>query len=175
MGPTGPRGFTGATGPQGPTGAIGPLGPTGIQGATGSTGALGATGPALVSLPTTLDGASQAIRSVKGFSFASEVQNGNLGATGTIDWRNGPKQTVTLNSATGSIFMTGPSGVNNLLLRVVQDATGNRRAIWPGGSTGVKWPGGAPVVLSQTGAAEDIVTFYYNGTGYYGAANLDFR
>lgn len=54
IGPTGPRGFTGAvgekgpTGPQGalgPTGAAGKLGPTGPQGNLGPTGLVGPTGP----------------------------------------------------------------------------------------------------------------------------------
>ena len=54
IGPTGPRGFTGAvgekgpTGPQGalgPTGAAGKLGPTGPQGNLGPTGPVGPTGP----------------------------------------------------------------------------------------------------------------------------------
>lgn len=54
IGPTGPRGFTGAigetgpTGPQGntgPTGPQGPVGPTGPKGGTGLTGPTGALGP----------------------------------------------------------------------------------------------------------------------------------
>ena len=129
----------------------------------------------MVSLATTLNGNSQGIFNVDTFSFSAEVQNGNLGATGTIDWKLGPKQAVTLNQATGSMFFTGPTGVANLLLRVVQDGSGARQVVWPTGSTGVRWPGGTRPVLSPTQLAVDIVTFYYNGSGYYGSASLDFR
>lgn len=43
-GPTGPQGATGPTGPQGKTGPTGPVGPTGPQGLTGPTGPQGGTG-----------------------------------------------------------------------------------------------------------------------------------
>ncbi len=38
IGPTGPKGDTGATGPKGDTGATGPTGPKGDTGATGPRG-----------------------------------------------------------------------------------------------------------------------------------------
>ena len=44
IGPTGPRGFTGATGEKGPTGPQGALGPTGAEGKLGPTGPIGPTG-----------------------------------------------------------------------------------------------------------------------------------
>ena len=45
IGPTGPRGFTGAVGEKGPTGPQGALGPTGSVGPIGPTGPTGAVGP----------------------------------------------------------------------------------------------------------------------------------
>lgn len=44
VGPTGPRGATGAQGPKGATGATGSVGPKGATGATGPAGPKGATG-----------------------------------------------------------------------------------------------------------------------------------
>lgn len=100
----------------------------------------------------------------------TEFGNGNSGATPTVDWGNGQKQIITL-SANATFTFTAPLGGGSFLLRVVQDATGSRTATWPGT---VKWAGGTAPTLSTAASAEDIVTFYWNGTNYYGVASLAF-
>jgi hypothetical protein len=67
---------------------------------------------------------------------------------------------------------TAPSGPTNILLRIIQDATGGRTITWP---ASVKWPSAVVPTLSTTASAEDIVTCYYNGTNYYCQIGLDFR
>jgi len=52
-----------------------------------------------------------------------------------------------------------------------QDGTGSRLATWP---AAVLWPDGTAPTLS-TGANDiDIVSFYYDGTNYFGNSSKDF-
>lgn len=66
---------------------------------------------------------------------------------------------------------TAPAGPANLSLKLIQDATGSRTATWP---ATVKWAGGTAPTLTTTANAEDLITFYYDGTNYYGAWLGDF-
>lgn len=102
--------------------------------------------------------------------FDAEVDNGNSGTADTIDWGAGNKQKSTLTGNVTYTF-TAPSGPCNLLLKLVQDATGSRTATWP---ATVKWPSGTAPTLTTTANAIDIVTFYYDGTNYYGQTGLNF-
>lgn len=112
------------------------------------------------------------IAQVKNVRFASEHDNGNSGATPTVDWNNGNKQKITLSANATVTFTSLTDGVGNLLLRIVQDGTGSRTVTWP---ATVKWPGGTAPTLSTAASAIDIVSFYWDGTSYYGVASLDFQ
>lgn len=103
-------------------------------------------------------------------SFVAEYNNGTSSGTKNIDWNNAQKQYVTLGANTSFTF-TAPPGPCNLLLRLVQDGTGGRTGSWP---ASVKWPGGTAPTLSNGANSEDIVSFFYNGTDYYGVASLTF-
>lgn len=105
----------------------------------------------------------------KQVTFNSEIANGNSGASFTIDWTQGDKQTITL-TANCTFTFTAPSGVSGLVLRLVQDATGSRTVTWPS----MKWAGGAAPTLTTAANSVDIVSIYYNGTNYYGVASLNF-
>lgn len=87
-----------------------------------------------------------------------------------IDWTDSNKQKKDLTANTTFTF-TAPPGPCNLVLMLIQDATGSRTVTWP---AAVKWPGGTAPTLSTAANAEDIVTFYYNGTNYYGLSALAF-
>jgi hypothetical protein len=102
-----------------------------------------------------------------------EYVNGNCGAAITVDWNNGNKQSLVLNNASCTLSFTAPSGLGtgNFLLRVVQDATGNRTVTWPGT---VNWPHGTGVSLSSAANAVDMVSCYYDGSEYYCIAVFDF-
>ena len=102
--------------------------------------------------------------------FASEFNNGNSSTADTIDWGTGNKQKSTLTGNCTYTF-TAPSGVGNFLLKLVQDATGSRTVTWP---ATVKWPGGTAPTLSTAGGSVDIVSFYYDGSSYFGNSSLDF-
>lgn len=102
--------------------------------------------------------------------FSSEVDNGNSGASDTIDWGAGNKQKSTLTDDCTFTF-TDPSKPCNLILVLVQDGTGSRDPSWP---ASVKWADGTEPTWS-TGASDiDIVAFYFDGTNYYGQAATNF-
>lgn len=102
--------------------------------------------------------------------YDEEVDNGNSSTADTIDWTNGNKQLSTLTDNCTYTF-TAPSGPASVTLRLIQDATGSRTATWP---ATVKWPGGTAPTLSTAASAIDVVSFYYDGTNYYGQASLNF-
>lgn len=102
--------------------------------------------------------------------FDAEVDNGNSGTEKTIDWTAGNKQKITLTDNCTFTF-TAPSGVCNLILKVVQDGTGSRTITWP---SSVKWVSGTAPTLSTSANAIDIVSFYYDGTNYFGQVSTSF-
>jgi hypothetical protein len=98
--------------------------------------------------------------------FDVELANTTL----AIDWTKKNKQSITL-SSTGTATFKDPAGATSLLLRVIQDATGNRVITWP---SSVKWVQGVIPSLSTGGNSIDIVAFYYDGTNYYGNISHNF-
>ncbi len=102
--------------------------------------------------------------------FDAEVDNGNSGTADTIDWTAGNKQKSTLTDDVTFTF-TDPSGPANLILKLVQDATGSRTVTWP---AEVLWPEGTAPTLSTAANAVDIVSFYFDGTNYFGQGALNF-
>ena len=101
--------------------------------------------------------------------FASEYDNGNSGDSFAIDWSNGNKQKITLTESPTATFVD-PAGVGNFLLKVAQ-VSGSDLITWPT----VLWPSGTTPTLSVGASAIDIITFYYDGSSYYGVASLDFQ
>jgi len=113
-------------------------------------------------------------------TFDAEGAPVHSGTGLTIDWTTGNKQDVTLLAAQSdvtSISFTDPVGPCNLLLKVVQNATTPRTLTgWPaGGGTEVYWQGGTAPTLTATIDAVDIISFYFDGTDYYGSFSLDFQ
>ena len=106
---------------------------------------------------------------VEGGIAFSQVDHDAAGADKTIDWGASNKQEITL-SANCIITFTAPHGVANLVLKIVQDATGSRTITWPT----TQWPGGTAPTLSTAANAIDIVSFYCDGTNYFGQASLNF-
>jgi len=126
---------------------------------------------ALGTLSQTLNAGNQLITDIRTATFGAEFDAGNSGAAATITWPNKQKQRLTLTANTTLTFAV-PTGAGNFLLRLIQDATGNRTVTWPGT---VRWPGGtAPAISSGGPNTIHIVSFYYDGTNYYGVGNLSF-
>lgn len=101
--------------------------------------------------------------------FTQQTATGD--GTTTIDWKLGNKFQFTFGAQNDTFTFTAPSNPCNILLILIQDGTGSRTATWP---ATVKWPGGTAPTLTTDASAVDIVSFYYNGTSYYGVSSLDF-
>ena len=90
-----------------------------------------------------------------------------MGSTG-----NCVKLTLTENLTSGLFFVSNPPGPCTVTIRVIQDGTGGRTiTAWP---AACKWPGGSEPLLSTGANDVDIVTFYFDGTNYYGTIVRDF-
>ncbi len=96
--------------------------------------------------------------------FSAIYDNGNGGASKTINWDNGNVQKLTLNSATCTLTLSNPKSGGRYLLVLVQDGTGGRAVSWPGGS--------APTLSGANKV--DVITLVYDGTNYYGGSSLNY-
>ena len=81
----------------------------------------------------------------------------------TIDLTNGTVQIITL---TGNATITMPTAVSgkSFIMFLKQDATGSRTVTW---ST-VKWAGGTAPTITSTASRQDILSFFSDGTNWYG-------
>lgn len=114
---------------------------------------------------------NQALTAIKTASFQAELDNGNSGAAKTITWASAQRQKLTL-TANCTLTFSAPPGVGNLQLKVLQDANGGWNVTWP---ASVYWSKGLAPQLTVLGNARDLVTFYYDGTNYFGAFLEDFK
>lgn len=101
-----------------------------------------------------------------GFTLQTATGDG----TTTVNWTLGNKFKFTFGAQNDTFTFTAPTNPCNLLLVLVQDATGSRLATWPS----IKWVGGTAPTLTTAANGEDIVSFFYDGTSYYGVASLAF-
>jgi len=104
--------------------------------------------------------------------FSEQAVSYDSGTT-TVNWGNGNKASLTFGAGNiTSLAFTDPPTASNLLLKIVQDSTGSRTITsW---DSSIKWANGVVPTLS-TGADEiDILTFYFDGSSYYGAIITDF-
>lgn len=103
-------------------------------------------------------------------AYFAETDNGNSSTADTIDWTLSNKQKSTLTGNCTFTF-TAPGGPCSLVLKLVQDATGSRTVTWP---AAVHWSGGTAPTLTTTANKVDIITFYYDGTTYFGNSSLNY-
>jgi len=102
-----------------------------------------------------------------GFTLQTTTGDG----TTTIDWKLGIKFKFTFGEQNDVFTFTAPTNSCNILLMLIQDATGSRTATWPGT---VKWVGGTAPTLTTAANGIDIVSFFWDGTSYHGVASLAF-
>ena len=104
--------------------------------------------------------------------FAAETANtiGN-GATGVIDWNVSQKQKVTITGTGITCNFMNPAGPCNLMLKVVQGDGSDVIGTW---DTDIKWAGGSAPTLSTGNGNIDIISFYFDGTNYFGVGSLNF-
>ena len=120
-----------------------------------------------------VDGSTSSLKVAKIVYFTAETANTIAdGATGAIDWNVSQKQKVTITGTGITCNFTNPPGVCNLLLKVVQGDGSDIIATW---DSDIKWPTNDTVPTLSTGNGDiDIISFYFDGTSYYGVASLDF-
>ncbi|MFA6149825.1 MAG: hypothetical protein WC716_00805 [Chitinophagaceae bacterium] len=87
--------------------------------------------------------------------------------SGTVAWNQqlGSTATVTLTSNSTLSITNATTGMYGLL-KVVQDGTGGRTLTLPAGSKVINGGGGV-ALLTTTGNAVDILTYFYDGTNYW--------
>jgi len=92
--------------------------------------------------------------------------------TTTITWENGYKVRFAFGATNDVFTFVDPSRPCNMVMVIEQDSSGSRTITWP---AAVKWAnGGTAPTLTSAGGSEDIVSFYFDGTSYYGAILQDF-
>ena len=124
----------------------------------------------IVKVKSTEDGVEFS-NQIGGAVIGAEYDNGNSGASFTINWQIRRNQKLTLTDNC-TLSFTDPEEPCNLILKLVQDATGGRTVTWP---ASVKWPdGGTAPTLTSAADAVDIIVFYFDGTNYYGNYSLNF-
>ena len=102
--------------------------------------------------------------------------------TTSIDWRAGNKYHLTFAASTNETitFANNPSGACNLILKLKQPASGaGCTADWTMSAGTLYWVGGGTDETGEptlsTGVNDvDIISFYFDGTNYYGVASLGF-
>lgn len=131
---------------------------------------------ALGALTAALNASNQDITALRTATFNAEVDNGNSGTADTIDFATGQKHRSTLTD-NATLTLNAPGGPCNLMLRLIQDATGGRSVTWAAGTgvSAIRWPAStAPAVSSGGANAIHLVAFYYDGTDLYGVGSLSF-
>ena len=108
---------------------------------------------------------------------AGQINTGLFAATSTVggtlctfNWANGMVQSLTMTAACTFTFSNPITGVGYYRIFLLQDGTGGWTVTWPGT---VKWSGGVAPTLSAANKM-DILTFFWNGTSYYGTSNLNY-
>ncbi len=101
---------------------------------------------------------------------ANPVSHGAMGAAETFDATAALYHYGTLDANCTVTLTAGASGVLwELVLELLQDATGSRTVTWP---ASVKWSGGTAPTLTTAASRRDFVTLWTRdgGTTWWGAA-----
>ncbi len=104
--------------------------------------------------------------------FTQQTVSYNSGTT-TVDWKLGNKAIMTFGAGNITTFaFTNPTNPCNLLLKIIQDDPGSRTVTsW---DADIKWVGGAAPTLTTAADTIDVISFYFDGSSYFGVASLAF-
>ena len=97
-------------------------------------------------------------------NYVETPYSANSSTAITLDLTNGTVQIITL---TGNATITMPTATSgkSFIMYLKQDATGSRTVTW---ST-VKWAGGTAPTITSTASRLDLLSFFADGTNWYGA------
>jgi hypothetical protein len=97
---------------------------------------------------------------------------GTVTSTVTLDLANGTFQNLTLTSATAlTVTMPTATAGKSFILIVRQPASGTATTVT---FTGVKWPASTAPTITATLSRADIISFFSDGTNWYGSAVQNF-
>lgn len=95
-------------------------------------------------------------------AYTEKVYTANSSTAITLALTNGTMQIITL---TGICTVTMPSAVaGKSFILLLKTGTGGYTVTW----TTVKWPGGTAPTLTATASKMDILSFFSDGTNWYG-------
>ena len=98
----------------------------------------------------------------------SVVAIGNSGTAQTLALTNGTFQTVTM---TGNCtFTMPPAAAGKSFVLIVYSGAGG----FTGTFTSVKWSGGSAPTLTSTASKYDLLSFFSDGTSWFGISQLNF-
>jgi hypothetical protein len=102
----------------------------------------------------------------------SVVAIGTVTSSNTLSLTSGTVQTATLTASTACTFTmpTATAGKSFVLLLKQAATTGNGTATF----TSVKWSGGTAPTITATAGKMDILSFFADGTNWYGSATQNF-
>ena len=104
--------------------------------------------------------------------FTQQTVSYNVTTT-TVDWKLGNKATMTFGAGNiGTFAFTNPTNPCNVVLKVIQDGTGSR--VVTAWDADIKWVGGSAPTLTTGANTIDVISFYWDGTNYFGVASLAF-
>lgn len=87
-------------------------------------------------------------------------------ATITFDWKNGPRQKVTLGATGRTVAISNMPSGGELELWFYQDGTGSRTVTtWP---ASIRWSGGSAPTITSTASKATIIRIILDGSQYYG-------
>ena len=118
----------------------------------------GSSAPTFTSTLTTLNLTNPTVT-----NYTETPYSANSSTAITLALTNGTVQIITL---TGNATITMPTATSgkSFIMYLKQDATGSRTVTW---ST-VKWAGGTAPTITSTASRQDILSFFADGTNWYG-------
>lgn len=111
------------------------------------------------------------IDELKNATFYGEYDNGNSGASKTIDWNNGQKQKLTLTESCSIDFSNLNKGSAHMQLKLIHAGS----SYVPTLPATIRWPGGTLPTWSATDGCVDIVNLFYDGSNYWANGSVDYK
>lgn len=114
---------------------------------------------------------SNNLDNVGSHSYRTLQTDSSSSGTVTFDWSTDNKLQITLTEDITGVTFTAPPGPCNIVLKIIQGTAPQTVTGWP---AAVNWPGGTAPTISVGNGDVDILTFFFDGTNYYGGFLQDF-
>jgi hypothetical protein len=108
------------------------------------------------------------------FRQASDNTVQTLTDGSTITWNaaSGVNASLSLGGTGRTLTISNPIVGQTYHIKIAQNGTGKTISTWPSGTL---WVNGIPPTLSTVSGSVDLVTFYYDGTNYFGDYKLLYK